>query len=104
MANPTRAGRRPFLVARTVKHESTDFSGSEKTRLKSAALVKRAQRGSRASTISPGSASWSGREPRTSLRAPRLDHLAAVTGGHAGAKTVGSDTLQAAWLKGSFHF
>jgi len=46
----------------------------------------------------------SGYQTGAALGASGIDDLAAAPGGHACAETVGSDALEVAWLKGSFHF
>jgi len=45
----------------------------------------------------------SGRETLAALHPATSEDLAAILGGHARAKTVGARTLEAAWLKGTFH-
>jgi hypothetical protein len=46
----------------------------------------------------------SGGEARPALRAACLYHFPSVTGGHAGAKAMGTGTLHGARLKCSFHY
>jgi hypothetical protein len=47
--------------------------------------------------------SGSGRQPRAPFCAARPDHFSTVAGCHTRAKTMGSRSLDAARLKGSFH-
>jgi hypothetical protein len=45
----------------------------------------------------------SGSQSTAPFGSARLKHLTTITGGHAGAKTVGTRSFEIAGLEGSFH-
>jgi len=60
-------------------------------------------RGTRESIVRNAPGPNSGDQAGTALRAACIQHLATTSCGHAGTKTVGTSTLDAAGLKSTFH-
>lgn len=113
IASPRRGESLPCpRAASTVKNRSEERKACRKTAAKSAALSKRRLRGkSWANAIrrevvfeaNPWGNRSARRQADAAFGATCVDHLAAATSGHAGAKTMGPGAFDAAGLKGTFH-
>ncbi len=102
IASPSRATPMSLERASVVKQESVDLTGCWKTRWNSDGVRSLAVRGKRADTVA-GKALLSRCQPNPSLCSAGLDNLASISGCHARAETMRTDTLQITGLKCSFH-
>lgn len=96
---PRRANPRRFGAAITSRHRSPERRGLSKTRLKSCGLSSRCCRENPCGAVKPDS----GAQSRPAFCSARIQYFPPATGLHTRPETVGTLTLDFAWLVGSFH-
>jgi len=101
-ARPSLAWPPRETQVKTTKQESTDFWGPSNTLRKAAACRSLASGGNRPVPAS-ATATPSGDQTRPAFCSPFLEHLLAVSRSHAGAKAVGTGSLDATGLESSLH-